>query len=145
MLLAKFVDRELGMQGVTIRDIEHPERGGFLCFDLKDILSAIGDAAVVSRWRCRNVECVGQNAEKLYELSETGKNVSGLELSEIMDGIFQTIDGQFEAFLEGGEEPWLVVDAVDSSWFDVFSEDASVLQRIRNSFRDVRPIPPTAT
>jgi hypothetical protein len=133
------------MLGVTIRDMKQTELGGFLSFDLVDIFSAIGDVAIVSTWKCRNVECVGQNAERLYELAETGKKVSGLELSEIANGISLTIDGQFEAYRAGEVEPWILIDAVDSSWFDVFSRDASVLERVRCHFRDVRPIPLAAT
>jgi hypothetical protein len=81
------------MQGVTIKDMTQTESGGFLSFDLKEIFSAIGDDAVNSAWRCEHVECSGENADRLYRLSDTSETVSGLELSEIINGIFQTIDG----------------------------------------------------
>jgi hypothetical protein len=132
------------MQGVKIKDLTPTEHGGFLCFDLKDIFSAIGKAVISSSWRCHDVECVGENADRLYELSEKGKSVSGLELSEIVGGIFQTFDGRFEAFRDGQEEPWLVVSAVDSSWFEVCSLDASILEKIRSRFREVSQIPEAA-
>ena len=86
------------MQGVKIKDLEQTEPGGFLNFDLKDIFSAIGNPVIVSTWRCHNVECIGENAERLYELSEEGHAVSGKELVGIVAGIFQTIDGEFEAY-----------------------------------------------
>jgi hypothetical protein len=132
------------MQGLKIRDLGKTELGGFLNFDLKEILAAIGDPVIVSTWRCHNVECTGENAERLYELSEEGQSVSGKELVEIVAGIFQTFDGEFEAYRDGKEEPWLVVNAVDSSWFEVLSVDSAVLESIRSSFQDVSALPSTA-
>ena len=132
------------MQGLKIKDSRQTELGGFLNFDLKDIFSAIGDLVIVSTWKCHNVECAGENAQSLHELSEEGRSVSGKELVEIVKGIFQTIDGEFEAYRDGKEEPWLVVNAVDSSWFEVLSLESSVLERVRTSFQDVSPLPPSA-
>ena len=132
------------MQGLKIKDLKQTELGGFLNFDLEEIFSAIGNPVIVSTWRCHNVECTGENAERLYELSEEGESVSGKELVEIVAGIFQTIDGEFEAYRDGKEDPWLVVNAVDSSWFEVFSVDSAVLESIKSSFQDVSELPPTA-
>jgi len=132
------------MQGLKIKDFRQTELGSFLNFDLKEIFSAIGDPVTVSTWKCHNVECTGENAERLYELSEEGYSVSGKELVAIVAGIFQTIDGEFEAYRDGKEDPWLVVNAVDSSWFEVFSVDSAVLESIRSRFQDVSELSPTA-
>jgi hypothetical protein len=137
-------DKTQNMQGLKIRDLGKTELGGFLNFDLKEILAAIGDPVIVSTWRCHNVECTGENTERLYELSEEGQSVSGKELVEIVAGIFQTFDGEFEAYRDGKEEPSLVVNAVDSSWFEVLSVDSAVLESIRSSFQDVSALPSTA-
>jgi len=132
------------MQGLKIKDFRQTELGSSLNFDLKEIFSAIGDPVTVSTWKCHNVECTGENAERLYELSEEGYSVSGKELVAIVAGIFQTIDGEFEAYRDGKEDPWLVVNAVDSSWFEVFSVDSAVLESIRSRFQDVSELSPTA-
>jgi hypothetical protein len=132
------------MKGLKITDSRQTELGGFLKFDLKEVFSAIGDPVSVSTWRCHNVECIGENAERLHELSEEGQSVSGKELVQIVAGIFQTIDGEFEAYRDGKEDPWLVVNAVDSSWFEVLSADSAVLESIKSSFQDVSELPPTA-
>ena len=126
-----------------IRDRRQTERGGFLNFDLKEIFAAIGDPVIVSTWRCHNVECTGENAQRLHELSDANQSVSGKELVQIAAGIFQTIDGRFEAYRDD-EEPWLVVNAVDSSWFEVLSVDSAVLETIGRSFQDVSRLPPAA-
>ena len=125
------------MKGLKIKDSRKTELGAFLTFDLKEIFSAIGDPVSVSTWRCHNVECTGENAQRLYEVSEEGESISGKELVQIVAGIFQTIDGEFEAYRDGKEDPWLVVNAVDSSWFEVLSMDSAVLERIRSSFQHV--------
>jgi hypothetical protein len=125
------------MKGLKIKDSRKTELGSFLKFDLKEIFSAIGEPVRVSTWRCHNVECTGENAQRLYEVSEKGESVSGKELVQIVAGIFQTIDGEFEAYRDGKEDPWLVVNAVDSSWFEVLSVDSAVLERIRSSFQHV--------
>jgi hypothetical protein len=132
------------MHGLKIKDLRQTELGGFLNFHLKEIFSAIGDPVSVSTWKCHNVECTGENAQRLYELSEEGQSVSGKELVAIVAGIFQTIDGEFEAYRDGKKNPWLVVNAFDSSWFEVFSVDSTVLESIRSSFQDVSELPPTA-
>ena len=132
------------MQGLKLKDLERSEHGDYLSFDLKEIFSAIGDPVLISTWRCRNVECTGENAERMHEVSEEGQSLSGEQLVEIVAGIFQTFDGEFEAYRDGKETPWLVVNAVDSAWFEVLSVDSAVLESIWSSFHDVSELPPTA-
>jgi hypothetical protein len=128
------------MQGLIIKDSED----GFLTFDLKEIFSAIGEPVVTSTWRCRSVECVGENADRLQELAAEDQSVSGQELVDIVSGVFQTIDGEFEAYREGKKKPWLVVNAVDSSWFEVLTLDPFVLEKVKQSFREVSLLSETA-
>jgi hypothetical protein len=142
-VLVESLDRySQNMQGLKIKDLRRTEHGGYLSFDLKEIFSAIGAPVLISTWRCHNVECIGENAPRLHELSERGQCVSGEELVEIVAGIFQTIDGEFAAHRDGKDEPWFVVNAVDSSWFEVLSLDPAVLETIRSGFKDVSELPP---
>jgi len=97
-LLTKFANPELRYARSQNQRLKADRTWRFLCFDLKDIFLAIGNAVNSSTWRCHNVECVGENANRLYELSEKGKSVSGLELSEIGRAIFQSIDGGSKLF-----------------------------------------------
>jgi hypothetical protein len=124
------------MQGIKIKDSIRAESGYYLSFDLKEIFVAIGDSVLSSTWRCYDVECTGENAGELYKVSDEEQNISGDELLRVVSGIDQTIDGEFEAFYGEGE-PWLVVKAVDSSWFEVWSHDTEILERVRKSFREV--------
>jgi hypothetical protein len=54
------------------------------------------------------------------------------------------IDGEFEAYASGAVEPWLVVKAIDSSWFEVWSDDPDVVARVRKNFREVSDLPSDA-
>ena len=53
------------------------------------------------------------------------------------DAVDQVIDGEFRAFEPGAGEPWVIVEAVDSSYYTVQSADAAVLASIRDRFGDV--------
>ncbi len=128
------------LQGIEIKDVD----GGCLSFDLKDILPLAGGRAAASQWRCRFVECVGESAEELHAVSDAGRRISGDELLRIASNLLQVIDGQFEAYGNGGAEPWLVVKAIDSSSFEVWSDAPDVLATVRQAFREVSDLPPGA-
>lgn len=128
------------LQGVKIKDIDE----GFLSFDLKDILPLAGERAAASQWRCRFVECLGESAEELHAISDAGRIISGGELLRIASDLLQVIDGQFEAYSDANAEPWLVVKAIDSSSFEVWSDGPDVLARVRDNFGEVSDLPPDA-
>jgi hypothetical protein len=55
--------------------------------------------------------------------------------------IHQTIDGRFEARSEGAaKNPWLVIVAFDSSWFEVWSSKPWVIEKIKTNFQDTTDI-----
>jgi len=132
------------MQGIEIKDKTHNESGSFLSFDLREILTVIGDSALASSWRCQYIECTGENADVMHKISDERRIISGSELMQIVSGIFQTIDGEFEAHHGGENSPWLIIRAVDSSSFDVISSDSEVLERVRRNFGEVTDLPPDA-
>lgn len=125
------------MHGLKIADLVD----GVLAFDLKEVLSVIGEPAISSTWKCSQVECLGENAERLGEISDSGRRISGQELFEIAKGVYQVIDGEFEAYRSEEKAPWLVVNAVDSSFFEVLTDDAATLEAIRTNFSDVSLLP----
>ena len=125
--------------GITIRDTT--EDGKFLSFDLRDILAVLGDKVLTSYWHCSDVECLGEGAAAMHVLSDEGGIVTGRELVRIASEVYQTIDGKFEAFETGAETPWLVIDVVDSSWFDVLSCDVATIDRLRTHFRQIAEYP----
>lgn len=132
------------LQGVEIRDRVPKEQGGYLSFDLIDILRVMGERVIDAQWRCRFVECIGENAGELHEISDRGVSIPGGEIMRIAAGISQTIDGDFEARVGEAENPWLVIKAIDSSLFEVWSDDLDLLRKIRETFRQVSDSPSDA-
>jgi hypothetical protein len=64
-----------------------------------------------------------------------GRAVDGAEFVTGLQQLLQTIDGEFEATEPGRLGPAVVIRAVDSSWWEVLSDDATVLAAIRQRFR----------
>jgi len=127
------------MLGIKIKDSKTSGGGGsFLSFDLRDILAAIGEPAFISHWRCRDLCYTATGGEKFTEIREARRKLSGEEMMRFASEIHQTIDGRFEAHNGGGaKKPWLIILAVDSSWFEVWCSKREVLERVRTSFEKV--------
>jgi hypothetical protein len=87
------------------------------------------------------VECVGELAVTLHTAFERGAAISGGELVSTAGGVTQAIDGDFIATRRGETAPWLVVRAVDSSFYVVLSDDHGFIDELRARFRDVRAAP----
>ena len=62
--------------------------------------------------------------------------IAGEHLSRIAHDLTQVIDGKFAA-LESSDSPWVIIRAVDSSFYEVFSTESAVLDRVRATFRKV--------
>jgi hypothetical protein len=70
----------------------------------------------------------------LEQAGTEGRPVAGSDLADGIGELLQVIDGEFEAFDEN-EVRWAVIRAVDSSWWEVWSGDKSVLEAVRTTFR----------
>ena len=126
------------MTGVSISD-RLPT--GVLCFDLIDILDLIGEDAVRSEWKVSGLECLGQRADEFHAIADAVTPISGAALRSLAHGIYQTIDGRFEAFLPTTDTPWLIIRAADSSCFDVETEQPDILDQLRKRFSAVVDLP----
>jgi hypothetical protein len=128
--------------GVKILDGTEPGGPGGLEFDLSKILAALGKAASKSRWTCSDLNYVSRDERDVPALERAatpGEQVAGLELLEGTRGVLQVIDGQFTGIDEEGEA-WVVIRAVDSSWWEVWSDNKWVHDAIRRHFRVVENI-----
>ena len=110
---------------------------GSLSVDLIDLLRLVGPAAAASYWKCAGVEAFGPLATELHHAADHGRTLTGTDLLHIAGGVFQVVDGAFEATAGQGRAPWLRIRAVDSSEFVVVTDDSSVLARIRATYNDV--------
>ncbi len=124
----------------------HDAVGHRLAVDLRDILAALGQRASTSWWKVSGVPSVdealmvcGRRSEELEELDRSGRRVRGDGLLTIARSVAQVIWGRFEGFdTRVSDDPWVVLIAFDSTWFDVSTVDDTALARIEAAFADVQ-------
>jgi hypothetical protein len=126
----------LAMPAVRILDLQ-PERGG-LAVDLRHVISVLGERALSSVWRVRDVWATGEATEELENLDE-GTAISGHRLLGLSQRVIQIIDGVFSAFDSDSASPWVVVEARDSSFYAVHSSEDSVLAAVSRAYHSVVP------
>lgn len=127
------------MQGITILD-RNADRNT-LSFDLIDIIRAIGPSADDSMWTVQNVECYGKSAERMHSVADAGREITGIELRNLATQIDQVVDGEFRARKSNEDSEWLIIRAVDSSGYDVYSSDTKTLKGVQGHFTRVVAIP----
>ena len=126
------------MKGITVTD---KTADGVLSFDLRDIIRCLGEPAVESYWEIGDLECLGPDAEAFYKQARQPARLSGRSLLRLADHIDQVIDGEFRGYRNLGDgEPWVIVRAVDSSAYDVESNDDAALNTLRHRFKQVTDI-----
>jgi hypothetical protein len=124
------------MRVVTITDRE----GAVLGVDLVDILRLLQPELHQTEWTLSGAECVGREAERVHRIDEDRQRVSGTSLLALASGLTQVIDGKFIAYGVDGQR-WVTILAIDSSAYDVISDDTSVIDRIKARFKGATEIP----
>ncbi len=122
------------MNGIMIKDLE-PNRNA-LAVDLRHVLSALGSRALNSEWRVLEVWAEG-TAQSEFESFDGSELISGQRLATLACNVRQVIDGEFSAFEHGNKSPWVVIEAVDSTYYTVRSDEATILAKVRSAFVDV--------
>lgn len=124
------------MRGIRIDRQNNPS------FDLRDILAIVGEPALQSDWRCQDLWYTVKD-EDSDEYVKAPRKVTGAELLRFADVVMQIIDGRFEASSAGAaKRPWLMIMAVDSSYWEVWSTKQEVLEIVRARFSDAVDLPP---
>jgi hypothetical protein len=122
------------MQGFTITNIHE---GGNL-IDLVDILRLLELSISATEWEIYHVECIGgEAANELHHLSDKKVRVDGNTLLQLAANVSQVIEGVFVGYKGGQDRAWVIVKVVDSTAYDVYSEDENILTLITQNFRNV--------
>ena len=128
------------MPRVTTLRIEDLEGGG-LSFDLRDLLDVLGDEGIAATWDCQVGDFVpAPDAVDLPAAYDAATNVHGSLLYQLASRTLQIIDGRFVAIRPGTPEPWVTLEAVDSSFWEVTTNDEAVIGKIFVRFRAVERI-----
>ncbi|WP_407149155.1 hypothetical protein [Bradyrhizobium sp. ORS 86] len=130
-------------------------RDGALALDLRDLIDLLAPRSLEASWtvspvRMNHLELgrsfdefmitgPGQPGQDQLELlAASGSSVSGATLSEAAQETWQVIWGQFVATLPEQRDAWVVIRAIDSTFYEVTSSDEAVLSAIRSTYKDVR-------
>ncbi|NEU13214.1 hypothetical protein G3T14_13865 [Methylobacterium sp. BTF04] len=119
---------------------------GVLDFDLRHILAALGAQAIECWWMISGVavydeafDATGEQAGRLEELAASGRRIKGDRLRDLANGTQQVIWGEFQGYVDASATvPVLIVRAIDSTFYEVATNDPRVLQNLKATFRDVR-------
>jgi hypothetical protein len=123
------------MRGITISDRD--ASGQVLNFDLRDILDVVRGQQPDLVWSVSGVEALGET-QPLEDAATQGTPIGTDELRRMAEGITQTIEGRFVGTRRvPGAAPVVVIHAVDSSSFDVETDDRDILKELRRRFRRV--------
>ena len=117
---------------------------GRLSVGLKDILLTLNDLLLDAKWRVSCDEALGTGAQALYDAQASRSVLSTEELLDIA-GSEQIVDGVFRGYTASGvaadtAHPWIIIAAIDSTSWDISSDDARVSDRIRASFLQVHEV-----
>jgi hypothetical protein len=113
------------------------------------VIPLLGERAVRARWQLAGVARYGEAlvivgdeaAKRLEHLARSSDRISGTLLRDLLGRVAQVVWGEFTAHENRRNTPWVIVRAVDSSWCEVETGDAGVLDRVRETFVNVRMEP----
>ena len=108
--------------------------------DLYDLIVALGERAVNSTWVVSGVECYGEKADELYAFTDHNRPIQGRDLLSITSGIYQTIQGDFEAFDPDSTSPWLFIRAWNGNGFYIETNDPKIKEELKRDFRSMEEV-----
>jgi hypothetical protein len=127
------------MAAIRIHDLTDDH---VLAFDLAELLDALGKPAELSAWKCNVGECIAQDdaPADLEDAFNAPAGLSGAELVALAAETLQIVDGVFEAFRPSERQAWIKLEAIDSTFWEVFAASEDDLAPLRLRFAEVETI-----
>ncbi len=128
-----------------IKDIKNTNDITFI-FDLEHWLDLLNPQSITASWMVSDgegegVETIGMSYGILESLAQTEERISGTVLTAIARKTTQIIWGDFIGFLPSdSERPWVILRAIDNSFWEVETEDQKIVDLVRAKFEDVREV-----
>ena len=124
-------------------------KGRVLALDLGDLLRLLAPRSLEARWVISTVkgskpgdewfEATGEGGGRLEELAQHNGNLSGSDLATLAQNTQQVIWGEFVGSApKQSDKRWVIIRAIDSTFYEIDTDDEAVLNRIRSTYRDVR-------
>ncbi len=119
--------------------IKPPNDRKGLDFDLDELLDILGPRVATSAWSISGIQYVSQDDIAIPTLNgPDDSRVTGVELIAAIPNLLQVIDGEFKAFDQMTDDvPWVVLRAVDSSWWEVETDIPNIAGTIQKRFENV--------
>jgi hypothetical protein len=134
------------MVTLRIHDVENH----VLAVGLYDLLILLAPRSLNANWIVSTVKCdvsghewfdaTDIGGDDLEALAKNDNLLSGFRLAEIAMKVRQVIWGRFAASLDAACEPWVAIQAIDSTFYEVTTSDQQVISAIRSRYRDVREV-----
>jgi hypothetical protein len=139
-------------QRIAIVSIHDGDTRGFLSFDLCQVLESIGDLVAEYSWVVTGADCVGLAITEGTFLSTADLLSQSRGLTQMIDGIVMGLPTErltmvsVEQIVQLEHFPTLptmiAIVAVDSTFYEVISKRAIIIERIKARFADVRDCNP---
>lgn len=127
---------------MPILRIHDAQPGGGLAFDLRDILAVLQPRAGNAEWEVYHADeefwVTGEDTRAIEALVGSGERVPGKTLSSLANEIHQVIWGEFRAFDGAAAKPWVIVRAIDSSYFEIETDDDALAALVQQHFNVVQ-------
>lgn len=128
------------MATVRIHDTDSDHHG---CI-LSRLLKLLAPRSLQAKWTISAItstdpnwtwfDATGDGGEQLEILAPSNARISGHELAALAKKTRQIIWGSFIASLSSGDDAWLTIRAIDSTFYEVSTSDDAVLEAIRSTF-----------
>jgi predicted kinase len=84
-------------------------------------------------------EATGEGGVQLEGLAQDNAQLSGSDLASLAENTRQVIWGEFVGRPPGqSDKTWVVIRAVDSTFYEVNTDDETVLSKMSSTYKDVR-------
>jgi hypothetical protein len=101
---------------------------------LAELLDVLGERVLLSQWLVSDLNYISIDDNDIEAFASSQNTIiKGSELLASLSKLLQVIDGEFKAF-DQEELPWVVLKAVDSSWWEVIAQDTEVIKAIQKNF-----------
>lgn len=130
------------MARLTIHDLA----GSTLAFDLRDVVRVLAPVSLSAIWTIKSpedeaFEATGTGGLRLAELAEATARISGEELQSIANATTQVIWGDLVGALpDKPDQEWLIIRAIDSSFYAIETLDRAAVEKVKLNFTDVRNV-----
>ncbi len=120
-----------------------------LALDLRDLLQLLAPRTLEASWTVSTVksskpghewfQATGDGGEQLEELAQDDARLSGFDLAALAEKTQQVIWGEFVGSRPmQSDKTWVTIRAVDSTFYEIDTDDETVLSKISSTYDDVR-------